>query len=239
MLANRSNRCNGLHPPNINFKRKSQTKMMADAQKSYHNPSCVNDNEKVHIPETFEDSDSDSGSFGLKVQMLIGMGDASQSTSRKECEESNKHLWFMETHIQENVDKKLQDGSEDGLVEKTTMEVDGAKADDANLIAIAGSTLSPEIFLTDDVIINTQESVEIVMGQQETLPVSSEVGKTNVNDTMTETKNGVQQVPTRRRSERLKKDANLTTMEKIEKVVQKNNLEGNPKTSNSFCCIIC
>lgn len=37
-----------------------------------------------------------------------------------------------------------------------------------------------------------------------------------------------------RRSERLKKDANLTTMEKVGKVAQKMNLEGNPQNPNSF-----
>jgi hypothetical protein len=43
-----------------------------------------------------------------------------------------------------------------------------------------------------------------------------------------------QQIPERRRSERLKKDANLTTMEKIDRVAQKRNLEDNPSNSNSF-----
>jgi hypothetical protein len=66
-------------PPNIDFKRKSQTKLMADARKGYHNSSYVNDYEKVHILDTFEDSDSDDDSFGLKVQMLTGMGNAGQS----------------------------------------------------------------------------------------------------------------------------------------------------------------
>jgi hypothetical protein len=38
----------------------------------------------------------------------------------------------------------------------------------------------------------------------------------------------------RRRSERLKKDSNLTTKEKIEKAAQINNLEGNSTRANSF-----
>lgn len=144
-------------PPNIDFKRKSQTKMMADAQKSYNSPSCEADNEKVHIPETFEDSDSNSDSFGLKVQMLTGMGDAGQSTSRKECEGANKQLWFVETQFQDNVIKKIQEGADDGLPGNTAMEMDEVKTDDTSLNITTGNTLSPEIFLSDDAIINTRE----------------------------------------------------------------------------------
>jgi hypothetical protein len=36
---------------------------------------------------------------------------------------------------------------------------------------------------------------------------------------------------------RLKKDANLTTLEKTERAAQKKNLEGNPKPSNSFAVL--
>jgi hypothetical protein len=55
---------------------------LANAQKSYYNPTCEDDGEKVHIPDTFEDSESDSDSFRLKVQMLTGFGDAGQSSSK-------------------------------------------------------------------------------------------------------------------------------------------------------------
>jgi hypothetical protein len=58
------------------------TKLLADVQKSYCNPTCEDDGEKVHIPDTFEDSESDSDSFGLKVQMLTRFGDAGQSSSK-------------------------------------------------------------------------------------------------------------------------------------------------------------
>lgn len=47
-------------------------------------------------------------------------------------------------------------------------------------------------------------------------------------------KKGSQHIQERTRSERLKKDANLTTMEKVEREAQKKNLEGNPSMSNSF-----
>jgi len=50
---------------------------------------------------------------------------------------------------------------------------------------------------------------------------------------MNEVEKVTQQVP-ERRSERLKKDANLTTLEKTERAAQRKNLEGSPKISNSF-----
>lgn len=209
---------------------------MADAQKSYHNSSYKNDAKKAHIPDTFEDSDSDSDSFGLKVQMLTVMGDAGQSTSGKACEDSNKQLWFVETHIQDTMAKKLQDGSTDGTEDKATMELDGAKSNDLNLKSTVGSTLSPEIFIPDDTIINTQDSVEIDMDQQENVPLPSEATRTNDNANMNEVDRVAQQVR-ERRSERLKKDANLTTLEKTERAAQRNNLEGNPKSSNSFAAL--
>jgi len=54
-------------PPNINFKRKSQTKLMSDAQKAYLNEDGGDMGEKVHIPDTLEDYDTDSDSFTIKV----------------------------------------------------------------------------------------------------------------------------------------------------------------------------
>jgi hypothetical protein len=41
----------------------------------------------------------------------------------------------------------------------------------------------------------------------------------------------------RRRSERLKKDTTLTTMEKNQKMAEKRNVEGNTSTSNSFATL--
>lgn len=86
-------------------------------------------------------------------------------------------------------------------------------------------------------LLSTLESVETVVGQQENLAKPDEADKTNTKDNVNKQRNDVQQGPTRRRSERLKKDTNLTTMEKTMKIVQEKNLEGNPKTSNSFAAL--
>jgi hypothetical protein len=110
--------------------------------------------------------------------------------------------------------------------------VDEVKATELKLKSTAGSTLSPEIFISDDNIINTQDSVEIEMDQQEKVPLSSEAARTNENTNVNEVEKVTQQVP-ERRSERLKKDANLTTLEKTERAPQRKNLEGSPKIFNS------
>jgi hypothetical protein len=93
-------------PPKINFKPRSQTKLLADAQKAYKN--CVNEEEegKVHIPKTFEDSDSESDSDG---EILV----------------------------------------------------EGTKEDDTMQKMEKQATRSPKIFITNDNIINSQESCEI------------------------------------------------------------------------------
>lgn len=60
-------------PPNINFKPRSQTKLLADAQKSYKGKQDDEEDGKVHILDTFEESNSDSDSFSVQVQQLTGM----------------------------------------------------------------------------------------------------------------------------------------------------------------------
>lgn len=54
-------------PPKIVYKEAEKPKFMHDAQKSYNRHINMDDNEKVHIPDTMEESESDSESFTLKV----------------------------------------------------------------------------------------------------------------------------------------------------------------------------
>lgn len=67
-------------PPKIDYKRKSQTKFMADAQKAYKESGNDEEGGKVHIPDTFEDSDSHSDSFVVRVSKLTGMEEIGQSS---------------------------------------------------------------------------------------------------------------------------------------------------------------
>lgn len=49
---------------------------MDNSQKELCGNDCDGEGGKVHIPDTFEDSDSNSDSFGLKIQLLTGLGDS-------------------------------------------------------------------------------------------------------------------------------------------------------------------
>jgi len=46
-------------PPKIDFNRRSQSKLMADAQKAFSIPNVGEASDRVHIPDTLEDSDYD------------------------------------------------------------------------------------------------------------------------------------------------------------------------------------
>ena len=96
---------------------------------------------------------------------------------------------------------------------------------------------SPEVFITKDNIINTQDSVD--------LDIEKMISKDNVMEEAAQgtsvqvAKAGMEanHYPKRRRSERLKKDICLTTMEKLERAGTKRNLEGNSSKSNSFAVL--
>jgi hypothetical protein len=67
---------------------------MSDRQKSYKKRCNDDDGKKVHIPETLEDSDSDSDSFAQKLASLAGMDGVGQ-TSKNDQEYNSKQIWFM------------------------------------------------------------------------------------------------------------------------------------------------
>jgi hypothetical protein len=112
----------------------------------------------------------------------------------------------------------------------------------ANGTSVEGATsLSPEIFIPDDNIINTQESVGAEMevdnrslknlmedGDKGDVP-SSQVQKLEAGGEGTSL-----QEDERRRSDRLKKDTNLHTMDKVKKLAKKRNLKGNSTNENYF-----
>jgi len=140
-------------PPNINFKRKSQSKILSDAQKVNV---CVDDEDiggKVHIPDTLEDSDSDSDSFTVKVQKLTGMGESSKFGKDNE-DNSIKHAWFVESNL-ENVNYKAMfaETAVDISYHESMFSIEQSK--------ISEAVQAPEEIITDDNIIHTQESVEV------------------------------------------------------------------------------
>lgn len=59
-------------PSKIEVNPRGQTKLMADAQKGYKEDQIFDDGEKVHIPDTIEDSDSENEYYTTKIQKLTG-----------------------------------------------------------------------------------------------------------------------------------------------------------------------
>ena len=83
----------------MDYKSRSQSKLMGDAQKAYNRTNAEGDGGKVHIPETFEDSDSDSESFADKVKQLTGMDEDKAKKGNKG--ESSKQMWFVKDIVNE------------------------------------------------------------------------------------------------------------------------------------------
>jgi hypothetical protein len=98
-------------------------------------------------------------------------------------------------------------------------------------------SLSPEIFISDDHIVNTQESVEAEMNVSSKTDELQGIDGTSVPIPMKDPVVTSHQTLEMRRSERLKKDISLTTMEKNERMTKKRNLEGNTTQHNSFSAL--
>jgi len=156
---------------------------------------------KVQIPDNFEESDATSDSFAQKLFSLAGLKETDQS-SRKDHDDFTRQIWCMnETnfqHVKEIMTDKKLDISNGGDSEVTK----------SNHTVM---THSPKIFMTDDNIINTQESVDLGAAGKVHSDIDhakcDHVGGLQVGDV---------QEQGRRRSERLKKDNSATTMEKVE-----------------------
>jgi hypothetical protein len=143
-------------PPKIVYKEAEKPKFMHDAQKSYNRHINMDDNEKVHIPNTMEESESDSESFTLKVQQLTGMEDVAQSKPKSGQGESSKQMWRMETMVNELDPKEhLKNKKVDDIV--SPMVTTDKLVEEISPIP----PTSPKVFITYDNIVNTQESVGI------------------------------------------------------------------------------
>ncbi|XP_066316654.1 uncharacterized protein [Miscanthus floridulus] len=172
--------------------------------------------EKVHIPETFEDSDSDSD-LGERIRKLEGFGDIGQGSSKQNDDKDTQHIWCMENNTPAldlmqitNDAKKLKNAEEKDV---TTMK---------QLVSVEINNQT-ELDFSDEAIMHTQESLvaEDEMVVQEELPEPQDA-VTNGGATAGNTLK-IQEI---RRSERLKKDIAITIQEKNERMARKRNLEG-------------
>ena len=207
-------------PPKVGCGDLTTTNPKSVAQKSFRKRCIDDDGEKVHIPETLEDSDSDSDSFAQKLASLAGLDGVGQ-TSKNDQENNSKQIWFMNETSEINIKEMSLDKLDDKL-----------KEDDTKGVSVTVNTQSPEIFLSDDTIVNTQESeiMDIDGGTIKggALPLSDY--EVQIEKTVPEQE--------RRRSERLKKITPLTNLEELERNTEDTSFEGIYSNHNSFSVLL-
>lgn len=120
---------------------------MSDAQKTYNRFQREEDGDKVYIPENIEEYDSDSDSFGEKLRQLT------DPPKDKDQGGSSSQIWFVKEMMTNDPtpEKNMEVDKQLNLVEDKTDKEGSAE----KII----STLSPEVFISDDNIVTTQDSL--------------------------------------------------------------------------------
>lgn len=183
---------------------------------------------KVNIPETFEESESDSD-LTDRIRRIDGFGDIGQGCSGQKNGEDSQQFWYMEANTTNACMDHLIGGTEKSRKSGTGYMNSEKQLYDTNTTE-EGNTQT-EVDVTEEAIVYTQESVgteEEKNGQEgqpeiQEAPLCAEATKTNI-----------QQNQRIRKSDRLKKDIAISTKEKNEMMARKRNLEGNTYTSTMF-----
>lgn len=136
-------------PPKMQYKSSDcdGPQLMKDAQKAYAS-SKDNVGEEVYIPENIKESDSESDSFGERLRKLNEDGQTSK--------QSGKHdrLCFVQLNdVSPVIAEKNDEYSGMDLIHSDKAKGDLPEKDDHKRM-----TEYPEIYITDDHIIHTQES---------------------------------------------------------------------------------
>lgn len=181
-------------------------------------------NEKVHIPETFEDSDSDSD-LGDRIRRLEGFGDIGQGSSKNNDEEVHQ-IWHMDSNLPAIDPKQL-------ITKDLQLKMTEVCNQHDEQPTSVGNEKPSEMDFSEEAIVNTQESIETgeelaghELAGQDDLSQAKEVADGN-HIKMNNMK------PQETRSERLMEDITKTTQEKYEKLARKRNLEGTTTASSS------
>jgi len=112
---------------------------------------------KVHIPDSFENSDSDSETLSDLIRKIDGYRDLGQGCSKQGNGEDSHQIWCMDnTAIGENI-KQYQCNKED-LETSIPSLLDQNKdvSVPSQQVVIPAPT---EVEISEDAIVNTQESV--------------------------------------------------------------------------------
>jgi hypothetical protein len=186
--------------------------------------------DRVHIPENFEDSDMESETLSERLRGIGAFTGEGQCSKQNEDIE-NQQVWQME------VDK---DTEPTGYILNTKIQ-DQSKgcSKSCDVLNLSSDGHPPQMVIpsntegVNDEIINSQESVITDDGNdnaqvQVVKLVESQGDPVGAGNDVMEIQ------PERRRSERLKKDIHLTTMEKNEAYAKKRCLEGTTDTSHSL-----
>ncbi|CAD6246928.1 unnamed protein product [Miscanthus lutarioriparius] len=175
--------------------------------------------EKVHIPDTFEESDAESETLSDRIRKLKGYGNMGQSSKQGE-DDDNHHVMFM---------KDISTDVNMDLMVQRQLQKQLNNQDDTYTPSEAVDTMIPPLISEDTVaiegIINSQESTITMVDCEEVIEIpEAKKDATAVGDTIAGKKMLVQ--PERRRSERLKREIHLTTQDKMEAMAKKRCLEG-------------
>lgn len=81
--------------------------LMGDARKTFKGHLVMENGEKVHTPDTLEDSKSYSDSFSDKLKLIEGTGDLGQPSSKQGEESNPNQLWFMDLNLVEQWDEEV------------------------------------------------------------------------------------------------------------------------------------
>lgn len=179
--------------------------------------------DKVQIPDTLVDSDVESETLSDKLKRIdayVDPGQCSQTSNDK----PDQHTWVLEIDNQLNdaalfIQQKIQKQFKNG-------ENNSKSSTDAMDIIMDSADLSHDGEGRSEMEINSQESVVTEVGNKSPIciPIIPPIEMHQSEAAQDQTKEKLEE---RRRSERLKKDISLTTMEKNEIMAKKRSLEGN------------
>lgn len=182
----------------------------------------------LHIPDHFDESDAESETLSEKLRQIDAYQENEQGGTQVDEDQSNQQVWYMEV-----------DPSEDAVNQAVNLEIQNQNEFISLSSDIVTSALQTsqennqaekESVVAD--VLNSQKSVIIDDGQNSTV-VIGDAKKDEKNQEKGQ--DGISQPE--RRSERLKKEIHLTTMEKNEAMAKKRSLEGNSNKSHALATI--
>lgn len=175
-------------------------------------------NDRVQIPETFEDSDAESESSSERIRRIDGYGDIGQGCSKSNDGGETQQFWCMEKIAEpETMNQVMQD-----RMLKKTVDPESKEANtDSQAIGVE----------EENCVVNTQESTVTVVEASQDDNLIKDVEIQNLKVSKAKSSQSVEDQQERRRSERLRKVILLTTQDRNEIMAKKRCLKGNSSIS--------